>query len=121
MTGKWLTAAGALCLALTLGCSKGGRLDDDPNTYAKETKKRVKDFVAQVRRDPRTLASEANTLSEALEAHTTAPAGDFKPKYEQLTQKSKDLAEAAKKKSPASAEVKKLLKELDDLASELPG
>ena len=121
MIGKWLTAAGILCLAMAVGCSTEGRLNDDPNAYAKDTKKRVKDFVAQSRREPRTMAADAASLSEALEAHTTAPVGDFKPKYEQLTQKSKELAEEAKKKSPASAEVKKLLKELDDLANELPG
>jgi hypothetical protein len=123
MIRSWAILLGMAAISAgLLGCSKSreGRLDNDPANYAKTIKKQVKEFLASAKQNPKGMSQEAAVLLETLEAHSSAPVGDYKSTYELLTQKCKTLVEASKK-STSSSEVSKLLQEMDALANQLPG
>ena len=113
----WVLLAAAGCAGNKSAVKAEG---DDAAEYAKTTKQQVKQCVQVGRENPRTVGAEAEALLERLQVHTSRPVGEHKATYEQLTQKCKDLVDAAKK-SPGSSEVKKLLDDLNALADKLPG
>jgi hypothetical protein len=108
----------------TSGCGpsgpKAGRIDNDPASYARTTKKRVLDFVQEAWSNPRGIPQEAAALLETLEVYPSQPVGEHKSTYETLTQKCKSLVDQAKR-APTSGEVQKLLQEMQTLANQLPG
>src|SRR4051812_41689781 len=79
MFGRLLPFAVLSLMVSLVGCSGShrGRLSNDPADYALTIKKRVKEFLAAVRQNPKSTAQEAAVLVETLEAHTTAPVGDY--------------------------------------------
>lgn len=120
MVGLRLVVIGILVVA-SQGCSgqPSGRIDNDPGNYARTIKTRVLEFVDDAKQNSKGIALEAAVLLETLEIHPSQPVGDHKSTYELMTQRCKSLVEAAKR-SPTSAEVGKLLRDLTALANQLP-
>jgi len=122
MTRALLMTAAFWCATSGCGSSgpKAGRIDNDPATYARTTKKRVMDFLQEARSNPRGIPQEGAVLLETLEVYPSQPVGDYKSTYETMTQRCKSLVEEAKR-SPTSTEVQKLLQDMLALANQLPG
>jgi hypothetical protein len=112
----------AVLAALGFGCSSGPAplTNQDSTEYARTIKQKVLDFVQDAKKSPKTVGQEAAVLVEMLEVYPSQPVGEYKAILADLTEKCKQLAEAAKR-SPGSAEVTKLLNEMAALANKLPG
>jgi len=117
----WLLMFLAL-IPLGSGCKpkpQGTPENADATEFGRATRQQVLGFVKVARESPKGAAAQAQALLERLEVHGSRPVGDNKPVYEELTQKCKSVVEAAKA-SPGSAEVNKLLNEMEALAKKLP-
>jgi hypothetical protein len=107
------------CVLVGFGCKGETQADrdaKDPAVYARMIKQDVQQFVQDAKQNPRTLKDQASIFLEKLEAHTSQPVGDNGPIYEQLTQKCKELVEAASRLGDA----RKKLDEMAALAKKLP-
>jgi hypothetical protein len=92
---------------------------EDAAEYARATRQQVLQFVKAAKESPRSAGGQAVGLLERLEVYPSRPVGENKAVYEQLTQKCKELIDAARR-SPGSAEVVKMADEMAALAKKLP-
>jgi len=121
MRHTWLLVTTSVILA-ACGCSGRSAVKaegEDATEFARTTKQLVLNFVRAANETPKSTPGQAEALLERLQVYTSRPVGENGPIYEQLTQKCKEVMDAAKR-SPGSAEVKKKLEEMQNLANKLP-
>jgi hypothetical protein len=116
--GQRLTIILALpLLGITVGCSKDAPNLPDANSYARDIKQDIHDFVNSVKGKPQEARAQGAVLLEKLEAYESRPVGDHGPIYAQLVQKGRELTQPNK----SAAQVDQILRDMLDAAKKLPG